>query len=222
MNRLLPAGAAMAVAAVIAAVPMLAIAVTVSVKVEGVVNAGSYYYQAQKGGAGGVSGNLDGQSISFCFTFDPDLANDISTDGSTYRLESSSVDYVSVVVRLADGTVLKSPQAAAGTHHTALYRMYPNPAYTDSIRMYLDGDTFLRDGAIKEHWHVAWLATKTGAQPDIYVSADAGLSYSQPLNLNGATQSGDFNLLGLNKSRATLYQYFGSMTASSTRSVKRC
>jgi hypothetical protein len=195
----------------------VSLAATVSIKVDGVVDAGSTTYTSRAG-----QGTLDGQGVTLCFTFDPEAALSQSGDGVTHRLESAPSDYMSVTFKLPDGTSLRSPRRGTGNHHTQLYRNYPNPAFTDHVMLLLESSTFTNEGPYRENFRAQWSATKTSPEPDLFPDPNGGLAYDQPMNFVGSVHGGEFNITALNKNSATIFRYFGAFTTTAVATVKRC
>ena len=216
MKRVLAAVAALSV--ILWSAPALAQATAVTLLLEGNVDPSSYVYTRSGG-----SGTLDGQTFTACVKFDPSTAPYQTGDGLTYRIETSATkSYVTVALRFSGGLSTSISKTGTATPDlTELYRAYPN-GHENEFLLSVHHQVLNPDGTYKGNFQFGWSAfNDAGATSVLFVDPNGGLSYSQPLNLN-VEQSGEFNIIELDKKSATTLQLVGTFRLTSVKSVKSC
>ena len=190
-----------------------------ALRIEGTVNPGSYLYTRR-----GADSNVDGQVIVACLKFDPSTAPNQSGDGTTYRIESSSLKpYVAVTLSFSGGLISANSRAStASPHATYLYRNYPNGATNEVIFSVTDAQTNV-DGTYKGRFHFVWQVSDTdGSGSTLFSDLSGGLSYFQPIELGARQQVAEFNVIELDKKAATTLHLVGTFIATSIVAVKGC
>lgn len=203
----------------LAGAPAFAQSTAVSWLLEGVVDPSSYLY-TRKGGAG----NLDGQAFSACARFDPLSAPNQSGDGTTYRAETSTTKpFIVVSIDFSGGlTVAIAKAGRAVQDYTTVYRDYPNPPNSQSIRLDVHHEILYPDGTYKGNLRFLWTQSISGVPASVmFADPNGGLSYSQPLNLL-PEQWGEFNIVEMDKNSGTTLHLIGTFHLTSLKAVKSC
>ena len=115
----------------------IAFAATVSIKVDGTVNPGSYAYTGKAGDS-----NLARPARVRVLHLRPGSGVEPVGRRCDLQNESAPDDYISVTLKLADGTTLRPARRGTGNHHTQLYRNYRTPAYTDHVTLLVESNTY--------------------------------------------------------------------------------
>ena len=133
--------------------PAFAQSTAVTWLMEGVVDPGSYLF-TRRGGAA----SLDGQTFSACAKFDPASAPNQSGDGTTYRAETSQTKpFIAVSIDFSGGlTVAISKAGRAVQDYRTVYRDYPNPPSSQSVRLDVHHETLYPDGTYKGNLRFLW------------------------------------------------------------------
>ena len=186
---------------------------------EGVVDSGSYLF-TRKGGAA----SIDGQTFSACAKFDPASAPNQSGDGTTYRAETSQTKpFIVVSIDFSGGlTVAISKAGRAVQDYTTVYRDYPTPPGSQSVRLDVHHETLYPDGRYKGNLRFLWTQSTSGVPASVmFVDPNGGLSYSQPLNLL-PEQRGEINIIEMDKNSGTTLNLNATFRLTSLKAVKSC
>jgi hypothetical protein len=197
-----------------------AFAIPVTLDFTGIIQPGSYTYD----GSTGTSGNWDGRHFSGEITFDP-LTTVISTDNSTYQINFSTAQLMSISLHLPQGVFLSGDNMSSPQYLMEIYRNYSNPPNTNLLLFNVDNRDNFPNGLVSRYLHFDWEAIDyLGTSSTLFSDPNGGVSYAQPFNLagypysfppSGHTQAGSFNLMELDSLNSEIYRYYGAFVLTS-------
>jgi hypothetical protein len=149
---------------------------------EGFIQTGSFAYDP----GSSIPQNWDGLHFTGELGFDPQNTV-VGTDDLTYQLNTSSAPVMTMSLNLPNGALVSADNMSSPQFLMELYRNYTNPADTNLLLLTLHNNDYLPNGgAWKSSFLFEWeTGDHLGASSSLFSDPNGGISYTQPINLDG-------------------------------------